>query len=257
MSGGRGFAMLEAELGRWAEAGLSASFWLRDDDAVAATPALDRLLRLASGHGAPLMLAIIPLRLEPSLGSRLAREDRITPAVHGAFHADHAPAGRKSEETAPERGEAAIRAELALARAALVAHFGIGAGRWYVPPWNRIAAPVAGWLPELGFEGLSTFGPNRVLGRPELAELNATVDLVDWRGGRGGHAPDWVAERVAEALAARRAGDPSAPVGILAHHLVHDETAWESLGQLLSVVARHEAAGWRDPSELALSRISA
>ena len=41
-----GWAVLEAELDLWQAAGRTASFWWRDDDAVAATPALSRLLAL-------------------------------------------------------------------------------------------------------------------------------------------------------------------------------------------------------------------
>jgi len=53
-----GWGALEAELDIWQSAGRSASFWWRDDDAIAATPELDRLLALA--QDAPIGLAVIP-----------------------------------------------------------------------------------------------------------------------------------------------------------------------------------------------------
>ena len=43
---------LEAELEAWRCRGRRATFWWRDDDAVEATPALERLLGLADGSGA-------------------------------------------------------------------------------------------------------------------------------------------------------------------------------------------------------------
>ena len=40
---------LAVELDRWEEAGRIARLWWRDDDAVASTPRLDRLLQIAGG----------------------------------------------------------------------------------------------------------------------------------------------------------------------------------------------------------------
>ena len=49
-----------AELARWRAEGLSLPIWWRDDDAIAPTPALERLLALAEQFEAPLHLAVIP-----------------------------------------------------------------------------------------------------------------------------------------------------------------------------------------------------
>ena len=50
---------LDDELNRWAEAGIVADFWWRDDDAEAPGPELDRLLALAGAHGGPMHLSLI------------------------------------------------------------------------------------------------------------------------------------------------------------------------------------------------------
>ena len=65
---------LDRELAAWAAEGREATFWWRDDDAVAATPALDRLLRLTESGGVPLALAVIPAPAEPGLAERLATQ---------------------------------------------------------------------------------------------------------------------------------------------------------------------------------------
>ena len=52
---------LAEELDRWNAAGRRLALWLRDDDAVAPSPALDRLSRLAEDFGAPVLLAVIPM----------------------------------------------------------------------------------------------------------------------------------------------------------------------------------------------------
>jgi hypothetical protein len=61
-----------------------------------------------------------------------------------------------------------------------------------------------------------------------VRQINAHVDLIDWKGGRGfiGEAASLAA--VVEALARARAGTGE-PVGILSHHLVMDDRAWEFL----------------------------
>ena len=62
---------LSEELDAWAEAGRSASLWWRDDDAVEPSPALARLLTLASARDLPLALAVIPARASEALAEWL------------------------------------------------------------------------------------------------------------------------------------------------------------------------------------------
>ena len=50
---------LQQELDLWAEGGLAATFWWRDDDAEADTDALQALLRLQESSGVPLAIAAI------------------------------------------------------------------------------------------------------------------------------------------------------------------------------------------------------
>jgi peptidoglycan/xylan/chitin deacetylase (PgdA/CDA1 family) len=252
-----GWEAVRAELDARHAAGRTAEFWLRDDDAVAASPALDRLLGLVSAYGAPLMVAAIPMRLERSLKPALAPFGAVSVAVHGAWHRNHAPPPSKAEETPAQRGLDAIGRDLSAARARLVAEFGPAAGRWYVPPWNRIPPAVAALLPGLGFHALSAFAARPGPGRPGLGELPATVDVIDWRNGRIGRPETWLAAEIGAQLAAqRRAGRPW-PIGVLCHHLVHDEAAWSGLQRLLDLVVRHPGAAWRAADVLLPGRSSA
>ena len=114
---------LVAEFDRWQEAGEVATLWWRDDDAVAPTARLDRLLSIASG--VPLALAVIPAAAQPEL-ARVARpasaDQRRTRHVavlqHGWRHLNHSGAGKKSEFPA-ERASAEVACELAAGRARL------------------------------------------------------------------------------------------------------------------------------------------
>jgi hypothetical protein len=244
---------LVEELDRWHDAGRKAHFWLRDDDAQEPTPALGELLQRLRAHNAPCLLAIIPMRAGEPLAARLQDEPLVRIAMHGAWHTNHAPAGMKSAETPVERGISPILAELGAARARLIAHFGEQSGDWYVPPWNRIDKAVAAGLPDLGFSAISTFADNLLNLAPALAQLNTHIDLMDWKGGRVGRTEAAVAMDIAAQLARVRERG-WAPVGILAHHLVHDATAWSVMDMILDLVSRHPAALWSSPDDLVADR---
>src|SRR5215216_1065155 len=112
---------LAAELDHWGEAGRVAALWWRDDDAVAATGALVRLLRLAGPT--PVALAVIPALANPDLAEALHGAPGIAVLPHGWRHANHARAGKKSEYP-QDRPAAAVAAELAAGRARLNQLFG-------------------------------------------------------------------------------------------------------------------------------------
>ncbi|MGL6208399.1 MAG: polysaccharide deacetylase family protein [Paracoccaceae bacterium] len=229
------FAPLLQELDRWAERGEQARFWLRDDDAVTVTPALERLLSLS----VPMTLAVIPARAEASLAMHLADEPGVEVAVHGWSHVNHAAAGAKSAELGADRPAAQVLAELAVSLDWLEGLFGEKALRALVPPWNRIAPAVVAGLPDLGFTVLSVFGPEAA-GQPK--RINTHVDLIDWRGSRGGRPVELlVSELVARLkLIEGRAGH----VGLLSHHLVHDTAAWAFLEGLMAATRAHRGCEW-------------
>ena len=89
---------LLSELARWTDAGRAADFWLRDDDAVEPTAALDRLLGLTGASAIPVTLAVIPAFTGEPLASRLAGEPHVTVGVHGWAHRNHASEGQKKQE---------------------------------------------------------------------------------------------------------------------------------------------------------------
>lgn len=227
------FIALADELARWRDAGLSPRLWLRDDDAVAPTPALERLITLSAHCQAPVLLAVIAQPAQPALAERLADVALFTPCQHGYAHRNHAGAGERAVELGGARGLEVIAHDLAAGQQRLIALFGDRLSRILVPPWNRIDAHLAGRLPALGFATLSTFGPPRFDGIAGLGELNCHVDLIDWRGGRVGKSPARLERELVSAFALARAEGGRA-VGFLTHHLAHDAQAWASLDEALS-----------------------
>ena len=237
------------ELDRWVEAGMVARLWLRDDDAIAPTPALDALLAHVEAFRIPLLLAVIPASAQAELAARIAPHALVTPAQHGWAHANHAPTGQKNCEFGATRPLAAALADIVAGKARMAALFGVAASPIFVPPWNRIAPDVARALPGLGFTGLSTFGPAQFADAPGLAEINAQVDIIDWKGGRKGRPFAELAQDVAARLASARQGGGGA-IGILTHHLVHDAAATAFLHRFSRIVGDHPAALWVDADEI-------
>ncbi len=238
---------LRDALDRLADAGRAVDFWLRDDDAVAPTEALDRLLTMTASHGMPLTLAVVPSKSGEPLAERLAGRPDVEVAVHGWSHANHAPPHDKKQELGPHRPRRVVLADLARGLRHLSDLHGEALLPMLVPPWNRIDPGLIDALPELGFEMLSTFGRARPA---PLAVLNATVDIIDWHGTRSCRDP---ASLVVEIVGQLEQVKP-APIGLLGHHLVHDEACWRFLEDAFAATTGHPAARWRSARVLCQPR---
>jgi hypothetical protein len=244
---GQGWAALRRELDERAASGRPARLWLRDDDAVTVTAALERLIELTGIWRVPVVLAVIPAPADAGLAARLGEVAHVTAAVHGYAHKNHAPPGERRQELGAHRPAGTVLGEL---RAGLEKLRGMFPGRlipMLVPPWNRIADALLPALPGLGFRSLSAYG--RELTRepaPGLSQINCRLDVIDWRATRGGLPPDLLAERLARLIRQSHSGGEQ-PIGILTHHLVHDEEAWGFLDALFKLTAKHAGAAWQWP----------
>ena len=234
---------LDRALGRARDRNCPLAFWWRDDDAVAHTPPLDRLLDLARRVEAGLALAAIPARLEPSLADRLAGEERVFALVHGSSHANHAPPGEKKAEFGRHRPVEAMAQE---AEQSLRAARGLLGARLlpvFVPPWNRIAPELTPHLPRMGYGAFSVFRDREAAHpAPGLLQINAHVDPIDWRGTRSLADPGGIVAGMANAVERRIAGraDPGEPIGFLTHHLIHDEAVWTFCEKLMMYLVDRE-----------------
>jgi hypothetical protein len=236
------------ECAEWPAGG--ATLWWRDDDAVADTPALARLFSIA--EDIPLALAVVPADLEASLAPALDIPS-TTVLQHGYAHTNHAPGHEKKMELGPHRPFPHTLGDIAQGWARLEAAFGARARTILVPPWNRIAPALVPFLPEIGFKGLSTFGPRR---RTEpvrgLVQANCHADLIDWRGGRAFAGEERVLGALIRHLSARRThlAPAEEPTGLLTHHLVHDDAAWQFLARLVQECRRQRAITWLAADEV-------
>lgn len=247
------FDALNRELDRWGEAGLTATWWWRDDDAARPSPALDRLLDLSD---APLALAVVPAETDEALARMIADRAHVSILQHGYAHQDHAGGGAKKIELGPQRPAMVVLGELATGKLRLESLYRERALPVLVPPWNRIAPALVPVLPELGYRGLSQFGP-RARRQPVrgLTQSNCHLDLIDWRV-RGFVGAAAAISALVKHLALRYAGSRIQPdvaaeaTGLMSHHAVHDEESWAFLERLLKVLGTHAAARPLSASEV-------
>lgn len=237
---------LTRELDAWASADRQIDFWWRDDDATAVTPALERLLSLSSRYSAPLALAVIPQSAEDALAALLEAEGALVQVLqHGFSHDNYAPEGEKKQELGPHRDLAVMESELAQGQARLGALFGPRALPLLVPPWNRIAPTLAARLPSLGIKGLSTFGPRREKWPvPGLLQVNCRLDPFAWKPARRFiGAAEFLTALVDELKTRRKATETlDEPLGLMTHHLYHDDAVWSFLESLLYALHKHGTA---------------
>lgn len=220
---------VSSELRRWRRAGQAPVLWWRDDDARAPSAQLDRLLDLAARHATPLTLAVIPDGDVGALAARLEDRADVSVVQHGIDHQNRRTgpaAGEFPPEWRPIRVASQLRAGWARLELASQAR------RIFVPPWNDIHPDLARVLEDCGYAGWSAWGEPPVAGK--APRVDAHLDLMRWRGGarfRGQRR--FLSDLGAQLAARRRAGDWSAPIGLLTHHLVHDAPAWEFLETFL------------------------
>ena len=104
-----------------------------------------------------------------------------------------------------------------------------------------MAPELVPYLPRLGYRGVSTF-TNRPApeAAPGLVQVNTHVDPIAWRDGGGALPDDVIAAQLAQAILARVDGtaDAQEPIGLLTHHLVHDDATWRATEILLDRLSR-------------------
>jgi len=218
------------------QAGSPVQFWLRDDDAIEPTKPLDKLLTLTDRYSIPVTLAVIPAHSGEALARCLGESDNIAVAVHGWSHQNHAPATEKKQELGLHRPVEEIVTELARGYADLLQRHASQFVPLLVPPWNRVDAAIIDELHNIGYRGLSTFGDQKSTAIPMI---NTHVDVIDWKGSRGGRT---TAELLDELVGLIRRQHK--PIGVLTHHLVHDDQVWEFLEQLFAATSTHAGASW-------------
>lgn len=238
---------LDEELALWRDQGLALPLWWRDDDAIAPTPQLDRLIALSEQLDLPVHLAVIPKNATEALAQRCAQTRHIVPVVHGWSHTSHAPSTEKKAEFGAHRPLVDLVAEAERGLSCLQQLFPDTLAPIFVPPWNRITPDLTPELARLGYRALSTFTPRRSHdAAPGLEQINTHLDPIEWKGSRSLVSPDHLIRQVASDLQDRRTGatDNTEPYGVLTHHLVHDDAIWRFTQALVERLLNGPAQAW-------------
>jgi hypothetical protein len=243
------FAPLLDELDQWQDQGSTASLWWRDDDAMTVTPALEALLRVSDRTCTPVVLATIPFGATATLAERLARSPQVRVWQHGIRHANIAAATAKKQELTAAAPQTIC--DLALGQSKLRAMFGTQFQPALVPPWNRIAPELLPHLENLGFQALSTYkSRRRAWATANVWQVNTHVDLMAWRPERRFLGSEACISDICRHLATKRAGeaDMCEPTGVLTHHLVMPDKAWDFLAALFDATKKHPSCEWVAPA---------
>lgn len=231
---------LEMELARWRRAGRRAPLWWRDDDAREPSPALARLLALAHAYQAPLSVAVVPDYRPDRLAAMLGGRAHVSVLQHGVDHLNRrtgASAGEFPEDWTRWKIAEALRASWSRLEALP------GAYAVFVPPWNDVHPALPAALKTCGYVGFSAWG---ALSAPaDLHRIDAHLDLMRWRDGARFRGEHRLYADLGEALRLRRRQDRwDEPIGLLTHHLAHDEAAWAFLAWFLDWSVRRPELRW-------------
>ena len=170
------------------------------------------------------------------------------PAIHGFSHTNYASADEKKIELGDHRPIEMVLGELDVARAKLIDLFGGRISNLLVPPWNRISHTIANAIAKTEFAGISGFG--WINYHSAVVTLNTHVDIIAWKNDKLPKSFSRVLNELTASL--RQARDNNfAPVGLLTHHLAHDENCWRMLEKLFFVVATKTDISWCSADELA------
>ncbi len=234
-----GWETLTQELDLWQRRGRQARFWWRDDDAVDETAALGRLLALNEACHIPLAMAVVPAGATERLAEAFKPARHLRVLQHGWSHANHALPGRPRAELAEGRDGGKVASELRQGMVRLRDLFSLRFLPVLVPPFNALAPSLASAVTAAGFSFVSVEGD--FAGMP-VPSRNVHVDPIDWHLHRAKHATALVRQAVGS-LRLRRFGllPAEAPIGIVTHHLQHDEAIWQSIGDLLNHLVSHQA----------------
>ena len=224
-------------------------FWLRDDDAVVPSAHLTLFLDQCSAFKIPVCLAVIPKDTDEALVTALSQYDKglIQIAVHGWSHQNFASRVEKKQELGAHRSIDVVLEELKAALEKVQSLYGEQAVSMLVPPWNRISPDVVTALPEIGFKAISTFHDKKSAWKKDqpIPFYDTHLDIIDWKAGGVGRSADDLFESLAGLIRnGASALQNDQMIGILTHHLQHDDKASYFLTRLFDITSNNPGCEW-------------
>jgi hypothetical protein len=222
---------LKTELKRLQLHGRQIDLFFRNDDVDEDERSLQTMLGLFHRYQVPLNLQVIPGRLTSAaivaIGkARNEKPDLFELNQHGWMHVNHERRGRKCE-FGPSRSYDQQCADIERGRKVLEETFGSAFSPVFTPPWNRCTAETFRALDQLGFQALSKIHGDSMACGYNFREISVTLDLYRWQGGAAMKPPNEFFDELISQM------ENLSRIGIMLHHKVMDEKAYELLALLL------------------------
>jgi hypothetical protein len=198
--------------------------------------------------------------MQASLQKFMSKEGLLFhPMCHGWQHVNHAPAGCKPSEFGEGRPVEAAINDARLALNAFRSHFA-DQDAVFVPPFGQISGAMMKALPAIGFAGVSvgpgwlerklSYLPSSAVRFPAIRlprasairRLDVHIDPIDWQKGTA-HSAGTICGAIVRSLRPRYTGflSSDAPVGLVTHHLAHDDRIWAACSDAMDVLRGHRA----------------
>jgi hypothetical protein len=256
---------IHEELDSWQRNGELARFWWRDDDAQIDNKPFKRLIQLAEVTSAPLILAVSPGIISESFVEKLNGIRNVHMAAHGFRHVNYNK-GALTAEFGNDRPLEVMIAEIEHLAKKFASMFPNRGLSMFVPPWHGLDQRLIPYLSRSGFKCLSMHESFSVRAAQIFFAKIPSIKMAFARPGskslkaqsmdRANIAINFLSSgarhllkvnplhQALGALRLRRLGliAIDRPIGLMTHHLQHDESAWEQLSQLIAVIVNHPAS---------------
>ena len=222
---------LSTALDRLQSRGQQIDLFFRNDDVGEDDLILQTMLGLFLRYQTPLNLQIIPGRLTPAAIETIGKAWNEKPGLfelnqHGWMHVNHESLGRKCE-FGPSRSFDQQCEDIERGKKILEEVFGDAFCPVFTPPWNRCTVETFRALEQLGFRALSKFHGDSPASTYNIREVSVTLDLYRWQGGAMMKPPNELVDELIRQI------EELPMIGIMLHHRVMDEKAYEFLALLL------------------------
>ncbi len=210
-----------------------AAVFFRADDIATPSKKFSRLMGIFRAVKMPLCLAIVPSWLTHENYSELLNltgkpTGQWCLHQHGWQHANHEKTGKK-QEFGSGRTKAEQREDLAKGKQRLQDIMDTSFSPFFTPPWNRCSLETMDSLVELGFKGISRSSNAKPQSPAELPDIAINADLHTRK-------EESAEESLQTLLSELSAGIAEGRSGIMLHHQLMNDRAFDFLSTLLHVI---------------------
>lgn len=248
------FAPLRQELSIWQSNGRRCPFWWRDDDLVSSGPLLAKMAALAQQFDVKVLVAVIPAQAEANLAVATQDMTQLVFCQHGFDHKNYELTGSPNGEFGSNRPLVEVERDIRDGHSRMQKLFEKRFFPVFVPPWNCLQEKAHSILVALKFIGLSQYCDQMRVENEGLRLVNTHVDIMQWAKSpnvRCHSATDLVSRLVVLLRQRRLEVDiEHEPIGILSHHRVMGQDAWQFMSELLSVTKEFSCVQWLAPEEV-------